>query len=162
MITFIANHTPVIGPDSVIHPSADIVGAVEIGRGCRIGRGTSVLGEYGRVVIGDNARIGSECVIEAGSRWPLSIGSSVEISDGARIHAQVHVGDRTVIGRGCVISEVAVIGKGALIGDSATVAQRQKIPTGGIAMGSPAHVLEKRLHRDSQMQPDSRVCAQRP
>lgn len=156
MLFYLKHKTPIIGRSSRVHPSADVVGDVEVGSGCWIGPHACVRGERGRILIGHNARLGNGCVINAALGGQTIIGNSVTIGDGATIHSGAILKDGAVIGKGCIVYTSAVVGEGALIGDGATVAQGQKIPKGGIAMGSPARVLEKRLDCARRFVRDSR------
>lgn len=156
MLFYLKHKTPVIGRNSRVHPSADVVGDVEVGLGCWIGPHACVRGERGRILIGHNARLGKGCVINAAPGGQTFIGNSVTIGDGATIHSGAILKDGAVIGTGCTVCASAVVDEGALIGDGATVAQGQKIPKGGIAIGSPARVLEKRLNCAARFERDSR------
>jgi len=48
---------PRIGEGSYVHPSADVFGDVTIGRGCWIGPGARLRGDYGTIVVGDYSSI---------------------------------------------------------------------------------------------------------
>ena len=43
---------PRISEGSYVHPSADVFGDVTIGRGCWIGPGAHLRGDYGKIVVG--------------------------------------------------------------------------------------------------------------
>lgn len=145
MLFYLQHKTPVIDRNSRVHPSAAVGGDVKVGSECWIGPHACVRGERGRILIGHNTRLGTGCVINAAPDETTILGNFVTIGEGVTIHSGVVVKDGAVIGTGSVVYASAVVGEGALIGDGATVAQMQKIPKGGIAMGSPARVLEKRL-----------------
>ena len=48
---------PRISEGSYVHPSADVFGDVTIGRGCWIGPGARLRGDYGTIVVGDYSSI---------------------------------------------------------------------------------------------------------
>jgi phenylacetic acid degradation protein len=56
---------PHIGEGSYVHPSADVLGDVTIGRGCWIGPGARLRGDYGTIMVGDYSSIEDNCVIHA-------------------------------------------------------------------------------------------------
>ena len=76
------------GDNAIIHPSAEIVGPVVVGKGCKIGREAFVKGP---VVIGPDCRIGEGASIEAAILWRgVNVGANVNlrqciISDNTKI-----------------------------------------------------------------------------
>ncbi len=134
--------TPVVGEGSYVHPSADVFGDVEIGAGCWIGPGARLRGDYGRIVIGDNTSVEDNCVVHARPNEQTTIGNWVTVGHGAIVHnATVH--DWAILGMGSIVSDWAVVGEWAVIGEGAVVRQRQDIPAGHIAVGTPARELKK-------------------
>ncbi|MCC2654918.1 MAG: lpxD [Panacagrimonas sp.] len=80
-----------------IHPAASIDPSADVGVGVYVGP-AAVIGAGSR--IGAGSFVGPGCVI----------GRDVEISEGARLVAQVHVGDRVKLGLRCQVQPGAVIG----------------------------------------------------
>jgi len=136
--------SPRIGERSYVHPSADVFGDVEIGRGCWIGPGARLRGDYGAIRIGDFTSIEDNCVIHARPGETCTIGDWVTIGHGAVIHNVKRIDEYAVIGMGAIVSDWAVVGSWSAVGEGAVVKQHQVIPEGGIAVGVPARVLEKR------------------
>ena len=48
---------PRLGEGTFVHPSADVFGDVTIGRGCWIGPGARLRGDYGTIIVGDYTSI---------------------------------------------------------------------------------------------------------
>ncbi len=134
---------PQIGEGTYIHPSADVFGAVRIGRGCWIGPGVRIRGDYGTIIIGDHCSVEDNCVIHARPGEQTTIGNWVTIGHGAVIHNVTMIHDYAIIGMGAVVSDWATVGEWAVVGEGAVVRQRQEIPAGRVAVGVPAKVLEK-------------------
>ena len=59
------DRTPSIGGDTYIHPTASVIGDVSIGKGCWIGPGACIRGDYGTIVIGDFSSVEENVVIHA-------------------------------------------------------------------------------------------------
>ena len=138
---------PTIGPNSYVHPSADVFGNVKIGSGCWIGPGARIRGDYGRIVIGDNTSVEDNCVIHARPNEQTTIGNWVTIGHGAIVHnATVH--DWAILGMGSIVSDWAVVGEWAVIGEGTVVRQRQEVPGSRIAVGTPARVIDKPVDED--------------
>jgi len=132
---------PKIGPDTYVHPSAEVIGLVTTGANCWIGPGARIRGDYGEITIGDATSIEDNCVVHARPGEMTHIGDHVTLGHGCVIH-NATVEDYAVIGMGAVVSDWAVIGRWAVVGEGAVVRQRQQIPEQHIAVGVPAKLLE--------------------
>lgn len=140
--------SPRIGEGSYIHPSADVFGDVTVGRGCWIGPGARIRGDYGTIRIGDHTAVEDNCVIHARPDEVCTIGSWVTLGHASIIHNALAIGDHAVIGMGAVVSDWAVLGEWAVVGEGAVVRQRQEIPAEHIAVGVPAKILDKTIDDD--------------
>ena len=136
--------TPVLGEETYVHPSADVFGNVQIGKGCWIGPGARIRGDYGRIEIGDYTSVEDNCVIHARPDEQTRIGSWVTLGHGAIVH-NATIADWCVLGMGSIVSDWADVGEWAVVAEGAVVRQRQEIPTHCIAVGAPARLLDKRV-----------------
>ncbi|NQV81257.1 MAG: UDP-3-O-(3-hydroxymyristoyl)glucosamine N-acyltransferase [Alphaproteobacteria bacterium] len=116
----------VIGRDCIIHDSVTVSHAligdrVELHSGVRIGqdgfgfapdppRYVSVP-QLGRVIIGDDVKIGANSAVDRGT------GSDTRIGDHCRIDNLVHIAHNVELGRGCVLAGQVGISGSAKIGD---------------------------------------------
>lgn len=137
--------SPRVGEGAYIHPSADVFGDVELGRGCWIGPGARLRGDYGTIRVGDFTSVEDNCVIHARPGEVCTIGNWVTIGHGAIIHNAARIDDWAVIGMGGIVSDWATVGRWAVVGEGAVVKQRQEVPPEQIAVGVPARILEKRI-----------------
>jgi len=144
--------TPHIGAGTYVHPSADVFGDVTLGRGCWIGAGARIRGDYGSIVIGDYCSVEENCVIHARPSEQTTIGDWVTVGHGAIIHNAEMIHDYAIIGMGGIVSDWTVIGEWAVVGEGAVVRQGQEIPPGHIAVGVPAKVLEKKVSEEYKAQ----------
>jgi carbonic anhydrase/acetyltransferase-like protein (isoleucine patch superfamily) len=53
---------------------------------------------------------------------------------------------------GSIVSDWATVGEWAVVGEGAVVRQRQEIPAGRIAVGTPAKLLDKHVGEDFKAQ----------
>lgn len=136
--------TPRIGRGTWVHPSADVFGDVEIGAGCWIGPGARIRGDYGAIRVGDHTAVEDNCVIHARPGEFARIGSWVTLGHGSIVHnATLH--DWVTLGMGGIVSDWAVVGEWAVVAEGAVVPQRMEIPSRAIAVGVPAHVIDKEV-----------------
>jgi len=139
--------TPRVGQGSYVHPSADVIGAVTIGDNCWIGPGARLRGDYGIIVVEDGTSIEDNCVIHARPGGMTHVGKHVTVGHACVIH-NATIQDNAVIGMGSVVSDWAMVGEWAVVGEGAVVRQRQQIPSGSIAVGVPAKLLDKQVGED--------------
>ena len=142
---------PRMGKGSYVHPSADVFGEVTIGRGCWIGPGARLRGDYGTIVVGDYSSIEDNCVIHARPGGTTHIGDWVTIGHGCVIHTAT-VQDYAVVGMGSIVSDWAVVGVWGVVGEGAVVKQNQEVPDSHIAVGVPARILEKAVSEEYKAQ----------
>lgn len=131
---------PVIGKDSNVCSSAEVIGSVKIGDNCYIGFGARLRGDYGKIIIGSGSIIEDNCVIHARPDEQCIIGKRVTVGHGSILHnCTIH--DSVVVGMGAIISDYAVVGEWSVIGEGAVVPNNKEIPAGKVAVGVPAKVI---------------------
>jgi carbonic anhydrase/acetyltransferase-like protein (isoleucine patch superfamily) len=138
---------PQIGEGTFVPETADVVGDVTIGKGCFIGVGARIRGDYGRIVIGDRTSVQENVVIHARDGGETRIGSNVQLGHGCILH-NATVEDNAVIGLGAILTDFSVVGDWAIVGEGAVV--RGEIPPGKIAVGIPAKVIGEVTERHKQ------------
>jgi carbonic anhydrase/acetyltransferase-like protein (isoleucine patch superfamily) len=136
------NKKPIIGKETYIFESSDIIGDVIIGNNCYIGPGAKIRGDYGSIRIGDCTAIEENVVIHARPDDITTIGKNVTIGHSSIIHnALIH--DWAVIGMGAIVSDWAEIGEWAVVAEGAVVKNKQKISSKSIAVGVPTKIVSK-------------------
>ena len=124
MIRSLTGNTPKIASSAFISEAAYIVGHVEIGEHSNVFPGAVIRGDFGRISIGRNTSVEDNCVIHSGTpSSPVGdvdigdmvlighgavlncrrIGSSVLIGMNATILHDAEIGDRCIIGAGCLV-----------------------------------------------------------
>lgn len=134
------NHKkPVIGNNTWIAPSADIIGNVTIGDDCYIGFNAVIRADFGPIAIGSQTLVEEGCVIHNGRQ--TTIGSRVIIGHMAMIHdATIH--NNCLIGMKSMICDLAVMEENSVVAEQSLVRTGQTIPSGKIYAGSPAAYLK--------------------
>lgn len=132
--------------DNIIHPTAIIGDNVELGTGNEIGAYT-VIGHFGfqrsakskkgKIIIGNNNRIGNHVNIMAGEEGETTIGDDNMIMNGCNIGHNVQVGDNNEIGVGTMVLGFAKIGNENKIKAHCSIRNRVAIGNNNlIGMGS--------------------------
>ena len=128
---------PRIGATSYVHPTAVIIGDVEIGEGCWIGPNVTLRADEGQIRLGDYSNIQDNCVLH-GNRAIL--GRYSHLGHAARLHGAT-LGEHVLLGINCVVLDGAVIGDWCVVAAGAVVAPRAEIPDRKMLMGVPAAII---------------------
>lgn len=134
---------PKIHASAYIAQSADIIGNVTIEEQCSIWFNAVLRGDENYIKVGKGTNIQDNCTVHiAGSKYPAEIGEFVTVGHGAIVHA-CKVGNHCLIGMGSIILDGAEIGDYTIIGAGSVVTGGKKIPSGVLAIGSPARVVRE-------------------
>ena len=132
---------PEIGDGSYIHPQAVLIGSVKIGRGCYIGPGAALRGDFGEIYVGDGSNVQENAVAHASPMHPVIIEEDVIFAHGALIHdATVKRG--AVVGMGAVVLHRAVVEEESMVAAGAMVSSGFVVPKRKIVAGNPAKVVK--------------------
>ena len=134
---------PLIGDGCWVHPSADVIGDVQLGARCWIGPGARLRGDYGSIVLGDFCAVEDNCVVHARPGETCTIGSWVTLGHGCVVHNAARLRDYSVVGMGAVVSDWAEVGEWGVIAEGAVVPQHAVVPAARIAAGVPARLLDR-------------------
>lgn len=133
---------PDIDDTVFIAESADIIGKVKIEKNANIWYNTVIRADEQSIIIGENTNIQDGCVIHVGDNVGTTIGKNVTVGHKALIHG-CEIGDNTLIGMGSIVLDGAKIGEYTLLGAGSLVPPGKEIPSGVLAMGSPAKVIRE-------------------
>ena len=136
---------PIIGKTTYVSNTATIIGDVLIGDNCYIGPGAVILGDLGRIEIGNETAVEDGVSIHAPPDQVCSIGDGVILGHRAIIHGKV-IHDSTVIGMGAVLSINSEIGRRSVVAEGAIVKQGQKIPEMVVVAGNPRATKFTKCH----------------
>ena len=133
---------PKIDKTAFIAETVDVIGKVTIGKNSNIWYNSVLRADSNTITIGENTSIQDGSVVHVAEEFPTIIGNNVTVGHKALIHGCT-IGDNTLIGMGSIVLDGAEIGEYTLIGAGSLVAPGKKIPSGVLAMGSPAKVIRE-------------------
>ena len=154
MIKAYKDKAPVIQENCFIAETANIVGDVTIGSNSNIWYNVVIRADVNYVKIGENTNIQDNSVVHNSAGFPTIIGDNVTVGHNAIVHA-CKVGNNTLIGMGSIILDGSEIGEETIIGAGALVAPGKKIPSGVLAVGSPAKVVRELTKEEKEGLRDS-------
>lgn len=133
---------PKIDETAFIAESADVVGQVNIERNANIWYGTVLRADDNYITVGENTNIQDGSIVHISEKFPTIIGKNVTVGHKSIIHG-CEIGDNTLIGMGSIVLDGAKVGEFTLLGAGSLVPPGKEIPSGVLAMGSPAKVIRE-------------------
>ncbi|MDR5658064.1 gamma carbonic anhydrase family protein [Serpentinicella sp. ANB-PHB4] len=133
---------PIINDSCFTADSADIIGDIVIGEHSSVWYNAVLRGDANQIKIGRNTNIQDNTVVHVSDIYQTEVGDNVTIGHSAIIHA-CKIGDDTLIGMGAIILDGSEVGSQTIIGAGSLVPQGKKIPSGVLAVGSPAKIIRE-------------------
>lgn len=141
--------SPRIHPTAYVHPSAIIIGDVEIQENASVWCHAVIRGDGNRIVIGRGSNIQDLCCLHAdpegvgiGNAGPLIIGENVTVGHKVMLHGcTVH--DRSLVGIGSIVLNGAVIEQNVILGAGSLVGEGKRLESGHLYLGTPARQIRR-------------------
>lgn len=134
------NKTPKIDSTAFIHPTAVIIGDVEIKAHCSVWPYAVLRGDVEPIVVNEKTNIQDHVMIHSAKGYPVTIGKSVTIGHHAIIHGAT-IEDEVIVGMDSVVLDGAIIKTHSLVGAKALVTSRTVVPHKSLVLGAPAKVI---------------------
>ena len=132
--------TPVVDPSAFVHPTAVLIGDVQVGPACYVGPNACLRGDFGRIILKRGANIQDTCVMHGFPGSDTIIEENGHVGHGAVLHGCV-VGEDSLIGMNAVVMDGAVISPRSIVAASAFVKANFSCDEACLIVGSPAKVL---------------------
>ena len=136
--------SPRIGSEVYIHPSASVIGEVELGDEVSVWPGTVIRGDVNFIRIGAGTNVQDSSVLHVShkSSWdpagaPLIIGSNVTVGHKVILHGCT-IEDESLIGMGSIIMDKVIVQKHVLVGAGSLVPEGKVLESSYLYLGSPA------------------------
>ncbi|WP_367154508.1 gamma carbonic anhydrase family protein [Methylomonas sp. HYX-M1] len=140
---------PKIGERVFIDPSAEVIGAVEIGDDVSVWPTVVIRGDVESISIGAGSNVQDGSVLHvshagdySASGFPLTIGRGVTIGHRATVHGCT-VGNCCLIGIGAIVMDGAVIEDYVMLGAGALVSPGKTLESGYLYVGAPARPVRE-------------------
>ena len=140
---------PKIDETAFVAESVDIIGKVKIKKNANIWYGTVLRADDNYINIGENTNIQDGSVVHISEGYPTIIGNNVTVGHKSIIHG-CEIGDNTLIGMGSIVLDGAKVGEFTLLGAGSLVPPGKEIPSGVLAMGSPAKVIRELSEQEKE------------
>ena len=137
-------HSPKLGSDVFVDPSALVLGDVHLGDDCSVWPMAVIRGDMHRIRIGARTSVQDGSVLHithAGpfnpDGYPLTIGEDVTIGHKALLHGCT-IGNRVLVGMGAIIMDGATVEDDVVVAAGSIVAPGKTLESGYVYRGSPA------------------------
>ncbi len=143
-VTSYLNTTPQLGEGLYLHPSAQVIGDVTVGKDCSIWCNTVLRGDVNRIVIGNCTNVQDFAMGHVSHKndkkpdgSPLIIGDYVTIGHQAMLHGCT-IGNECLIGMAAIIMDDVVVQDRVMVGAGSLVAPGKVLESGHLYVGRPA------------------------
>jgi carbonic anhydrase/acetyltransferase-like protein (isoleucine patch superfamily) len=138
---------PRISSEAYVHPDATIIGSVTIGAQSSVWPGAVLRGDGGVITIGERTSVQDNAVLHTTSEWPTTIGNDCVL--GHLVHLEgCTIEDHVLIGNASMVLHRCVIHTGSIVAANAVVLNDTDVPSGAIAVGTPATIKLGRARRE--------------
>ena len=144
----LGTQVPDIDPLAYVHPDAVVIGSVTIGPESSIWPGAVLRGDDGEIRIGARTSIQDNCVLHTTPHDPTVVGDDCVI--GHMVHLEgCTVESGALVGNGSMILHRSIVRSGAVVAANAVVLYDVEVPSGALAVGTPAEIKLGRARTDS-------------
>jgi gamma-carbonic anhydrase len=134
---------PIIGENTFIAPSADLIGEVKIGRESSVWFQCVLRGDVGPIEIGDYTNIQDGTVIHCTyNKFDVKIGNYVTVGHKVMLHG-CKVGDEAFIGMGSILLDGSEMAPRSFLGAGSLLTAGMKTESEWLYLGSPAKKIRK-------------------
>lgn len=133
---------PIVHPTAFVHPTAVLIGDVQIKQDCYVGPNASLRGDFGRIIMEQGSNVQDNCVVHGFPKSDTLIEENGHVGHGAILHGCI-VGKDSLIGMNAVILDNAIVAPRCLVGAGAIVKANFECEQETLILGSPAKVIRK-------------------
>ena len=130
---------PTISSRAFIHPDAVIIGDVRIGADSSVWPGAVLRGDGGHIIIGNGTSVQDNSVLHTTPEWPTVVGDDCVHGHGIHLEGCT-LEDEVLVGNHAQVLHRSIIRSGAIVAANSVVLQDEEVPSGALAVGSPAHI----------------------
>ena len=142
MIYQFKNFIPVVHVSSFIHPQAAVTGNVIIGKGCYIGPGAAIRGDWGKIIIEDGCNVQENCTVHMFPGVTVYLKEGAHIGHGAVIHG-ANIGKNCLVGMNAVIMDNVILEEECIVGALSFIKAEEKFERRSLIVGNPAKKIKE-------------------
>lgn len=143
----LGEQVPEIDGSAYVHPDAVVIGSVRIGAESSIWPGAVLRGDTGEIVIGSRTNVQDNAVLHTTEECATRVGDRCVI--GHLVHLEgCTIEDDALVGNAAMVLHRSVVGSWAVVAANSVVLYDVEVPSGAVAVGSPAAIKHGRARRE--------------
>jgi len=139
---------PILGARAYVDPSAQVIGAVELGDDSSVWPNTVIRGDVNRIRLGARTNVQDNCVLHVTAQHPTVLADDVTVGHSVTLHGCT-IESRCLIGIGAIVLNGAVVGEESIVAAGALVTEGSHVPPRSLVMGAPAK-LKREVTEDER------------
>jgi carbonic anhydrase/acetyltransferase-like protein (isoleucine patch superfamily) len=143
----LGEQSPTIADDAFVHPDAVIIGSVTIGSQSSVWPGAVLRGDEGEIRIGAQTSVQDNAVLHTTPSIPTLVGDRCVIGHLVHLEACTIESD-VLVGNASMVLHSATVRSWAIVAANTVVLDNTEVPSGGLAVGTPATVKLDRARRE--------------
>ncbi len=140
-------HSPRIHPGAYVHPSACLIGDVQVGEGCFVGPQATLRADHGPIRLEAMSNVQDNCVLHARPGGAVVLHRFAQAGHGAVLHGCTLL-ENCLVGIHATVLDGAVLGPDSLLAAQALVTAGVRTEAGSLYAGSPSRFV-RNLSRDA-------------
>jgi carbonic anhydrase/acetyltransferase-like protein (isoleucine patch superfamily) len=138
---------PVISADAYVHPDAVIIGSVELAALSSVWPGAVLRGDGGFIRVGERTSVQDNAVLHTTPEHPTLVGDDCVL--GHQIHLEgCTIENEVLIGNAAMVLHRVTVRSGAIVAANSVVLNDTDVPSGALAVGTPAVIKLGRARLD--------------
>lgn len=133
---------PNIHSSCFVAETASVIGNVVMEKDASLWYGVIARGDYNDIFIGEGTNVQDGSVLHIAFNHPTILGDYVTVGHNAVVHGCT-IGNEVLIGMGAIILNGATVGDQSIIAAGSLVPEGKEIPSGVLAMGTPAKIVRE-------------------
>ena len=130
---------PDLGARAYVDPSAQVIGAVELGEDASVWMNTVIRGDVNRIRVGARTNVQDNCVLHVTAQHPTVLADDVTVGHSVTLHG-CRIDSYCLIGMGATILNGAHVGEECIIAAGTLIPEGMTIPPRSLVMGVPGKV----------------------
>jgi carbonic anhydrase/acetyltransferase-like protein (isoleucine patch superfamily) len=130
---------PTLGARAFVDPSAQVIGAVELGEDASVWMNSVIRGDVNRIRLGARTNVQDNCVLHVTAQHPTVLADDVTVGHSVTLHGCT-IEKLCLVGIGAIVLNGAVVGEESIVAAGALVPEGMQVPPRSVVMGAPAKV----------------------
>jgi len=130
---------PSLGSRAWVDPSAQVIGAVELGDDASVWMNSVVRGDVNRIRLGARTNVQDSCVLHVTAQHSTVLAEDVTVGHSVTLHGCT-IERLCLVGIGAIVLNGALVGEESIVAAGALVPEGMQVPARSVVMGSPAKV----------------------